>query len=103
MDDDGDFGVCCTQIGKNLQAGITLLDNQSTHSIFRTKDKLKNIRLCNNGGLTMRSSGGGQFHTKLVGDYTRLGMTVWFVKKQWPTSWRCVMWRRSFGLRWIRL
>ena len=26
----------------------------------------------------MRSSGGGYFHTNLIGDYTRLGMTVWF-------------------------
>ena len=77
-DDDGVFGVCCTQIEENLESNVTLLDNQSTHSIFRTKDKLENIRICGNGGLTMRSSGGGHFHTKLIGDYRRLGMTVWF-------------------------
>ncbi len=73
-----ELGICCTHIGEHIHESITLLDNQSTHSIFRTKNKLANIRRCANGGLTMRSSGGGKFHTKLVGDYEPLGMTVWY-------------------------
>ena len=72
------FGVCCAHADGNLDPNMTLLDNQSTHSIFRTRGKLENIRMCSGGGLTMRSSGGGIFHTKLVGDYRKLGMTVWY-------------------------
>ena len=34
--------------------------------------------MCKGGGLTMRSSGGGIFHTKLIGDYQKFGMTVWY-------------------------
>ena len=72
------FGVCCVQFRDTAVAGKTLLDSQSTHSIFQDKRKLTNIRHCGHRGLTMRSSGGGVMHTNKIGDYGRLGLTVWF-------------------------
>jgi len=74
------FGVCCSQVTYAAVAGQTLLDSQSTHSIFKDKDKLTNIRHCGRRGLTMRSSGGGIMHSNQIGYYDRLGLNVWICK-----------------------
>mmetsp|Transcript_25361 Transcript_25361/g.69903 ORF Transcript_25361/g.69903 Transcript_25361/m.69903 type:complete len:299 (+) Transcript_25361:426-1322(+) len=55
-----------------------LLDSQSTHCIFKSKNLLTNIRPCGHDGLTIHSNGGTQ-RSNLIGDYEPLGITVWYL------------------------